>query len=326
MKLLKLSWTGIALVILLHSTPTVAQQSGRPIVQPQQPGRTNPHAGAEAVQPVSPLAPAWVPLPETHQKYVDQILQYWEFKSNEVERYRCVFKKWEYDPVFGPKDTFKTYGEGSIKYSAPDKGLYKVEKVLHFQPPREQGGKPDYVERKDVEGECWICDGNSVFEFDHKKKQLEQYELPPDMRGKAIGNGPLPFLFNAKADEIKSRFWIRVITPPNTKGEYWLEAYPKTRDDATNFKMVHVIIDEQEYLPKAMVLFDRNYVAGMRPSRTTFQFDEREVNFSILANRLNLFHREFFEPAIPSGWTKVVHKWDQPANTERAAAPGNPRR
>jgi TIGR03009 family protein len=270
----------------------------------------------------APLAPAWHPLSENHQKYVDQILQYWEFKSDQVERYRCTFKRWEYDPVFGPKNTFKTYGEGIIKYSAPDKGLFKVERLLHYQPPREQNAKPEYVERTGVNGECWICDGQSVFEFDHKNKQLQQYELPPEMRGQAIGRGPLPFLFNAKADEIKSRFWIRVITPNDAKGEYWLEAYPKTRDDAANFKMVHVIIDEKEYLPKAMVMFDRNYIAGRRPSRTTFQFDEREVNFSILANKLNLFHREFFEPAVPSGWKKVTHRYDQPT----AAAGGNPKR
>ena len=330
MKLLKLSWIGIALAVLLQASQAAAQQPGRAITQPQQPGGANPQGGVPQVQLAAPLAPAWAPLSETHQKYVDQILQYWEFKSNQVERYRCTFKRWEYDPVFGPKDTFKTYGEGSIKYSAPDKGLFKVERLLHYRPPREPTGKPDYVERKDVQGECWICDGNSIFEFDHKKKHLQQYELPPEMRGKAIGRGPLPFLFNAKADEIKSRFWIRVITPKDTKGEYWLEAFPKTRDDAANFKMVHVIIDEKEYLPKAMVMFDRNYVAGRRPSRTTFQFDEREVNFSILASKLNLFHREFFEPAVPGGWTKVVHKWDQPTgtppNTDRAAAGSNPRR
>ncbi len=122
MKLLKLSWIGIALAVLLQASQAAAQQPGRAITQPQQPGGANPQGGVPQVQLAAPLAPAWAPLSETHQKYVDQILQYWEFKSNQVERYRCTFKRWEYDPVFGPKDTFKTYGEGSIKYSAPTKG------------------------------------------------------------------------------------------------------------------------------------------------------------------------------------------------------------
>jgi TIGR03009 family protein len=322
MNLVKSAWIGTALVVLSQASTLEAQPPGGPPTAPQRPGPGMQAGAAAQQQATAPLAPAWHPLSESHQKYVDQILQYWEFKSDQVERYRCTFKRWEYDPVFGPKDTFKTYGEGTIKYSAPDKGLFKVERLLHYQPPLNANAKPEYREREDIQGECWICDGTSVFEFDFKNKQLEQYELPPEMRGQAIGRGPLPFLFNAKADEIKSRFWIRVITPKEAQGEYWLEAYPKTRDDAANFKMVHVIIDEKEYLPKAMVLFDRNYIPGRHPSRTTFQFDQREVNFSILASKLNLFHREFFEPAVPSGWKKVVHRNDQ----STAATGPNPRR
>ena len=140
-----------------------------------------------------------------------------------------------------------------------------------------------------------------VYQFDQRQKKLIQNELPPEVRGQAIGKGPLPFLFNAKADDIKQRFWLRIVTPKDTKGEYWLEAVPKTQEDAANFKMIHIIIDETDYLPKAMVLFDTSYVAGVRPSRTTFQFNEREVNFSVLAEQLNLFHREFYEPKLPAG-------------------------
>ena len=38
----------------------------------------------------------------------------------------------------------------------------------------------------------------------------------------------------AKAEEIKIRYWLQVITPSTSKGEYWLEAYPKTMADAGN--------------------------------------------------------------------------------------------
>ena len=99
-------------------------------------------------------------------------------------------------------------------------------------------------------------------------------ELPPEVRGQAIGKGPLPFLFNAKADDIKQRFWIHVITPPNTKGEYWLEAVPKTQEDAANFMFIHIIIDEAG-LPAqghGVVPPDANYVAGAPLSKTTFSF------------------------------------------------------
>ncbi|MCU0961261.1 MAG: TIGR03009 domain-containing protein [Pirellulaceae bacterium] len=265
-----------------------------------------PRAGIPGPVVAAPMAPAWIPLSAKHQEYLDQVLAYWEHKSSAVQRYRCEFKRWEYDPVFGPRDVCKTFSEGVIKYSAPDKGLFRVDRLLEYQAPQNAGDKPTWVPPKEQTGgyDHWVCDGRYVFQFDQQKKKLIQNELPPEVRGQAIGKGPLPFLFNAKAEDIKQRFWLHVITPRDVQNEYWLEAVPKTQEDAANFKMVHVIIDQTDFLPKAMVLFDTNYVAGVRPARTTFQFNNREVNFSVLAEQLNLFHREFYEPKLPAGWTR----------------------
>jgi TIGR03009 family protein len=278
-----------------------------------------PLAAPTAVGPQALAAPSWIPLNEKHQQYVDQILAYWEHKSSQVKRYRCQFRRWEYDPVFGPKDTYKTFSEGVIKYAEPDKGLFRVESVQQYQAAKEPGGQATYVPAAKETGEHWVCDGHWVYQYDHRRSELVQTELPPEMRGQAIGSGPLPFLFNAKADDIKRRFWLRVVTPTNVQGEYHLEAVPRTQEDAANFKMVRVVIDMSDYLPKAMVVFDRNFSADT-PTRTTFEFRNREVNFSILAEQLNFFHREFYEPAVPSGWTKRVQKWNEPM----AAAPGAP--
>jgi TIGR03009 family protein len=269
-----------------------------------------------------PMAPTWLPLSPSHQEYVNQVLDYWEHKNSRIQRYRCTFKRFEYDPVFGPKDTFNTYSEGSIKYAAPDKGLFRVEKMLHYQPPREPGSQPAYVALEDDPGDHWVCDGQWIYQFDHARKTLVQTELPPEFRGKAIGKGPLPFLFNARAEDIRQRFWIRVITPAEAKGEYWLEAVPKMQEDVANFKMIHVILDEADFLPKAMILFDRNFVPVERPSRTTFQFNDREVNFSILAEQLNLFHREFYEPRLPPGWNRQVDRQPAPGTPGPETLPG----
>ncbi len=275
----------------------------------REPGSNGP--GRPAPQrPIAPAQPTWIPLNPTHTAYVDKVLGYWEYKSSQTKRYRCTFKRFEYDPVFGPPEKANTYSEGVVKYSAPDKGLFRVDRQLQYQAPRNAGEEPTYVESKG-QGEHWICDGHWIYSFDQGRKKLLQSELPPEMRGKAIANGPLPFLFNAKADEIKQRFWVRVVTPPEMKSEYWLEAVPKKQEDAASFKMVHVIIDAADYLPKAMVIYDRNYIQGKRPTRTSFQFEKREVNFSILVDQLNPFHREFHEPSVPSGWVKEIHKWGQ---------------
>ena len=76
-------------------------------------------------------------------------------------------------------------------------------------------------------GEHWVCDGNSVYEINHQTKQLIETKLPPDMRGKAIAEGPLPFMFGAKKDTIRARYWIREIPRKQAADPYHLEFVPK---------------------------------------------------------------------------------------------------
>ena len=59
--------------------------------------------------------------------------------------------------------------------------------------------------------------GQSIFEYKFNDKKLVERPLPPEMRGERIADGPLPFLFGPKADEMKARYWIRVITPEDAK-------------------------------------------------------------------------------------------------------------
>ncbi len=336
----KTSWlttiSCITLCATIFAAPALAQQAGVPAGGvPRMARNTNPRGavpangvprGANRAGPVAgnPLQPEWYPLSANSQQYLDKVLGYWEFKSSQIKRYRCNFRRWEYDPVFGPKNTFKTFSKGVVKYWAPDKGLFKVEKMSQYVAPATPGGKSTYKAAQQSMYEHWVCDGEWVYQFDYQEKKLVQTQLPPELRGKAIAKGPLPFLFNAKADDIKRRFWLHVITPPSAKGEYWLEAVPKSAEDAANFKKVHVIIDEADYLPKAMIVFDPNQAA----SKTTFEFSDREVNFSILAAQLNLFHREFFEPAVPKGWVKKVQKWQAvtPATASKPGAGSSSRR
>lgn len=273
--------------------------------------------------PAAPTAPEWIPLPAAHEKYVDDVLRYWEARSDEINTYKCAFQRWDYDPVFGHREKAKTFSEGVIQYAKPDKGLLKVEKYSQYTPPAKEGEEAKYVPQTDY-GEHWVCDGQRIFEFDTRNKKVIERPLPPEMQGKAIADGPLPFLFGAKMETIKARYWIRAITPPNVKGEYWLEAVPKSRADAANFKMVHVILDEKDFLPKGLQVFAPNFDPKTNPARQAYVFHSREVNnqaFDVL-NKLNPFAREFFEPKTPSGWTKVVERLDAgPAQAQADVPP-----
>ena len=258
----------------------------------------------QAPQGVQP--PSFLPLSEKHEEYIQRVLLYWQNHTEKIDHYRSDFERWQFDTVYGPRNTFKTFSTGKVRFADPDKGLFKVEKVLTYQPATAQT-KATYKEIPGAHGENWVCDGKSIFEYDYLNERLIQQVLPKELQGQNIINGPLPFLFGCNAKDITNRFWMRAITPQNMKGEIWLEAYPKTIHDASNYQKVHIIIDNKDFLPKGMVIFDRSYEKGKNHSRTVFNFKQREINFATTLEKLNPFYRNFYEPELPSGWKKVVN-------------------
>lgn len=308
---------------------TPAQNSsGQKPLGPQQ--GTAALAARPIAQPSGPQTPKWFPLPQDHQKYLDDVLNFWQASSVKIKRYECKFTRWEYDgvqPVIDPGTKERqpnVISEGEIKYESPDKGMLRVDTQRRYTVKKE-GDKPQWLPNANDKGDHWICDGKSIFSFDHQNKKLIQTELPPDMQGKAIVDGPLPFMFGAEAAKIKQRFWVRVITPKDTTGEYWLEAVPKTREDASNFKSIQIIIDEKDFLPKAMQLFDLN-----PKTYSVYEFADRKVTDSKpgleLLDPLGLFQKAFYEPKTPSGYKKVIQRNDQPLGDKLPAEnrPANP--
>ena len=177
------------------------------------------------------------------QAELDQVLTAWEHESDKVKTLTAVFTMWEYDAVFGapaapgqpPKP--KRSCEGEIRFAAPDKGSYEVTKG---------------------DQERWMCDGKAIYEFDYKQKKLKEYRLPKELQGKSITNGPLPFVFGAKAESMRQRYLMRIFTPPDEKKQIWIEAWPRWQQDAANFHHVHVILDQKAMLPIAIRVYSPN--------------------------------------------------------------------
>jgi TIGR03009 family protein len=266
------------------------------------------------VAQAAPRPPDWYPLAPNVQEWVDSVLVAWEKTSEDIITFKCNFKRWEHDPAFGPADpnTPYTYGEGIIQYAKPDKGMFKVESLVKYTAPKNPGDKT-YLPQI---GEQWVCDGRSIFEFDVRKRQLIQTILPKEMQGKAIADGPLPFLFGAKVSTLKSRYWIRQSpsAPPGSKGEYWLEAVPKYARDAANFQKVTIVLDEKDFLPKLLDVFPPNYHKKNNPAHTEYALEKRETTLKSKENILSAafktfldqFRAQFYEPKVPSGWKKVT--------------------
>nr|MCU0708835.1 TIGR03009 domain-containing protein [Pirellula sp.] len=274
------------------------------------------------------------PFPELspqEQQYIDQLLKVWEEKTAGIDRFSADFLRWEYDSHapgvadlakrLGRSDIHIAAGKGVIRFQKPDKGLFRTDK--YFKATGNVGANNDVelLEDKQNFGEYVICDGKNVWDYDRKEKICTRMELPPEMQGLGIMNSPLPFLFGVKAEEIKARYWVRAISPGNQPNgqpytdRYAVEAYPKYPVDAVNYHHVQIVLDREQFLPFAMILYmpewsdksiqENGVVIEPRDKRMFYQFDNRRSNANIfqLINE-KLFLQEFIPTEPPSDWKK----------------------
>lgn len=313
--------TPLAALLVVVGATTVAAQSGAPPrrVQGPQPAAVQGPQQAPAQRPTGPTSPGTSPrvaavpvdagpalaqpfpqLNPQEQAALDRLLADWEAASANTKTLYCDFWLFEYDTVFNADEPKRSYGE--LKYETPDKGLYRYQAIG-------DDGKPqgDYVEQ-------WICDGQSIFELNSVKKELIERPLPPQLQGEGIVNGPLPFLFNAKAKVLKERYWLRLLPPPgDSNDKVLLQAFPKFREDAANFHRAQLLLWVKDLSPYAVELYLPN-----GKDRNVHLFENTVRN-----DPLRVIKRDFFKPRLPTGWTKVFDDGQPVAQApNRVPAPG----
>lgn len=248
------------------------------------------------------------PLNQPLQKYLDDVLNLWETRTSAIQRYQCNFKRWVFDPAQNTGTDAAAKGEGVIRFMQPDKGLFRVDKVEFFS-GRDDKQAAMYRENERLKfGEYWLCDGDYVHILDRNEKKCLKVQLPPDMRGKQIHLSPLPFLFGVKAEEIKTRYWVRPLPPPQGSKDYWIETYPKRPDDAGNYSRVQIALDSTDFLPKALVVFLPNWRADQQ-HREVYEFTDRDKDWTILDKMKDKLFKEEFIPQTPKDWEIVVEPY-----------------
>jgi TIGR03009 family protein len=296
-------WTAAALLVVGTATAQVNTQQApegyppgqvQPQIPPQQPGYQpagppQSQAPLPVQSPPQPLPPPFVLAPN-EQAELNRVLKAWEQSSAQVKTFECDFTRWQYNDAFGGSGTpvQPIVRQGVLKYAAPDKGLFRVD-----------GDR----------AEQWICDGKSVFEFNYPRKELIEYKLPPQLQGKAIVNGPLPFMFGAQAENLNQRYYLR-IRPQSNPTQIMLEAFPRFQPDAANFSRVDLILSIKPKLqPSAIQIYEPS-----GQSRTVYEFQNPLVNFK---NPLQFLQGNPFQARLPAmDWRHVV---DEPPAVRQAS-------
>ncbi len=231
------------------------------------------------------------------------VLAAWEKKSSQVDLLRCNMEILEYDLTFpihgpppGPGQPQQVHPNhlwnGELKYQAPDKGWFEAKT------------------EKPVQQQKWIVDGKSVFQFNYEAKKVIRRDLPPELRGAGIGDGPLPFFFGAKADRLARRYFMRLVTPPHLVAhQTWIEAYPRFQFDAANFRRATIILDARTTMPAAVEIYSPS-----GNERSVYKFGGTQIGRNLLEQ---IFQQNIFQVDVPSGWQMVVNPV---ANGQRSAA------
>lgn len=320
----------LAVVAGFRGAPSFAQDSNG--------SRPSPDTQGRPYQTVPLQAPPGFPLSDEHQQYVDGILQYWEASSSQIQRLKCQFNRWSYDsgvcnyvdPQTRQMVAFEIAG-GEIQFENPDKAYIAVERKRLAVPP--SAGQPT-LDWKDLDStqmeqqkERYVCSGDAIWMFDYGSKQLIKQILPPEMQGEGIKSTPLPFLFGAKADELKRRYWIRPLqTPEGVEKQWYLEVYPKWKADAEHYSVARIILSGDQFLPKSIQMFAPEYnpqKIQLEDGTTlpavikyqVYEFEEQKINFTL--NKFLAPWRDAFHPRTPSGW-KLVEKQMPSPTTQQA--------
>jgi len=284
------------------------QPSGQNVqpVQPQLPTLVPRGAQPGVQQPVrrTPPAPPFTLTPQ-QQAQVNQVLGLWEQRNSKVKTFDTRFKRWIYDTVFGRPDQPKFVDLGVIKYAAPDRGMFRVDTTT--------GKDGREVPIEDARAEDWKSDGKSIIEYNHVKKQMTVHKLPPELQGKTIADGPLPFLFGSTAESLKRRYFIRIVTPRGVQDQIWLEAYPRFQQDAANFHHAQFIISIEKMEPFALKLIQPN-----TKDYIVYQFYEIVIN-----DPMRMFRGDPFRATKPMGWQAMV---EEPMGAQARRPPNDGRR
>ena len=261
--------------------------------QQRTPNSAAPRAGQPAARPAAPK-PAAAPfqISPQHLQVLRNVLKKYEQETSKIKTFSATLGRLEFDPVWGPKDKERTRGEGILMYTKPDRAKFVIGKVTVYD-----ARKKEYVPDDNAK-EHVAVNGKEVILKDYRKKQVIVQPLPKELHGKGIFYGPLPFVFGAKAEDLERRYFMRITTPANVKGQIWLEAHPRFQADAANYKKVDLIIGEKDMLPVAIQVHKPN-----GKNKTVYTFSNQKVD----PFKWNLLSDDY-AIRTPLGWKRVVEK------------------
>jgi TIGR03009 family protein len=189
---------------------------------------------AQGTSRPSPAKAAARPAPPPDPRRMEAILKQWETESASNHALTVQFTRVDTSLVWNDRVEYR----GSAMLARPNKAYLQFDRL--------EGGK---ALTKD---EVIVCDGAKVYQFAFKPKEIFVFPLDPQARQRALQEGPLPFLFNMKADDAKRRYDMELMQENDTK--YLIAVRPKLEIDLEAFSVAYIFLDKKTFMPTRLRL------------------------------------------------------------------------
>jgi TIGR03009 family protein len=216
--------------------------------------------------------------PGVRKMTTEQLLRLWERQSTLLKDLKLSIYRIDKTPGWDEE----LHYEGSAAFKTPQLAYLDFNKVKTKLVRDPKNAKKSRVEdlidrrtnpptRVSTPYERIVCTGPEVWHYRFDKTQIFIYPLDRDAQKRALDEGPLPFLFNMKAENALSRYQMS-LQGENEK-VYFVVIKPKLKEDKDNFSTAWVYLDRKFLLPVRIILFTPD-----GQSTRDFQLSKIEAN------------------------------------------------
>jgi TIGR03009 family protein len=207
-----------------------------PALAPPAPAAAQGEGQAQDQGAAAPAAAAVDP------KKLAEVLGLWEHNSARLQTLDVTITRVDRSPAWGEDDHY----EGRAMLKSPNRAWLDFNKVVVVVDPK-TGEKKQTVKPY----ERIICTGEEVWQYRSETKQIFIYPLEKDMQQRALEEGPLPFLFNFKEAEAKSRYQMNLVAENNDFS--LIQIIPRLEIDKQSFTKAWVKLDRKIFLLPAEI-------------------------------------------------------------------------
>jgi len=237
----------IALALFGPVAPAFAQ-AGRPKAATPAPAKAKAAATKPAAAPKSTLVPQ-AQGPEAEAK-LDDLLKRWETNSASVKSLDLDFIREDVAVDWGDVTEFR----GRALLKSPNFAWLDSNKVALGDNGKKiigKDGKPEVLPHERI-----VCTGDEVWQYMAPTHQIIVHPLSKEAKQRALEEGPLPFMFNMKAEQARQRYDLKLEGENATL--YAIDVKPLQEIDKESFSSAKLYLDKKLLQPVMLVLVDVN--------------------------------------------------------------------